>query len=106
MNTQYIYPANLRATANLWLWSLKDVCIGGVCALLSILALSQLHTFLPLGFTAGYAFLTIRMDEQTILDFLRNAVKFFISTQQHYKWRGRGFDPAGAVKQEKRGERL
>jgi hypothetical protein len=87
INTQYIYPANLKAAANLWLWSLKSVCVIGVCALLSVLALAQLKTVLPLGFTAGFAFLTIRMDDLTILDFLRNATRFFISTQQHYEWK-------------------
>lgn len=25
--TQYIYPQNLKATANLWLWSLRDFVI-------------------------------------------------------------------------------
>ena len=63
------------------------MCVIGVCGLLSVLALAQLHTPLLLGITAGYAFLTIRMDDQTILDFLRNAVKFFISTQQHFTWK-------------------
>ena len=65
------------------------MCVIGVCGLLSVLALAQLHTPLLLGITAGYAFLTIRMDDMTILDFLRNAVKFFISTQQHYEWKER-----------------
>ena len=54
---------------------------------MSVLALAQLKTLLPLGITAGYAFLTIRMDDQTILDFIRNATRFFISAQQHYKWK-------------------
>ncbi len=89
MNTTFIYPQNLKATANLWLWSLGSVCVIGVCALVSVLALAQLHTPLPLGVTAGYAFLTIRADDTTILDFLRNAVRFFMSTQQHFLWRAR-----------------
>jgi hypothetical protein len=89
MNTQYIYPQNLKAAASLWLWSLKSVCVIGVSALLSALALAKLHTLLPLGLTAAYAFLTIRMDDKTILDFLRNATRFFISAQQHYEWKER-----------------
>ena len=28
--TQYLYPQNLKATANLWLWSLKDFCVLGI----------------------------------------------------------------------------
>ena len=37
--TQYLYPQNLKATANLWLWSLKDFMIMGIAALLSIILL-------------------------------------------------------------------
>ena len=38
--TNYLYPQNLKATANLWLWSLKDFVILGISALLSIVILS------------------------------------------------------------------
>ena len=34
--TTYIYPQNLRAKANLWLWSLRDFLIMGIAALLSV----------------------------------------------------------------------
>ena len=33
MNKQYIYPQNMRASATLWLWSLKDFAIIVVGAL-------------------------------------------------------------------------
>ena len=45
--TQYLYPQNLKATANLWLWGLRDFCILGIAALLSIVTLVQLGFFLP-----------------------------------------------------------
>ncbi len=61
--TQYIYPQNLKATANLWLWSLRDFVILAVAALLSVLALVQLHIFLPAVAVLCYGFLTIRMDD-------------------------------------------
>ncbi len=38
--TQYIYPQNLKATANLWLWSLRDFATACVGLLLSVLALT------------------------------------------------------------------
>lgn len=85
--TQYLYPQNLRATANLWLWSLKDFAILGVAALLSIVILVQLRFMLPAAATLCYGFLTIRVDDTTVLDFIRYAVRYFISTQQHYEWR-------------------
>lgn len=85
--TQYLYPQNLKATANLWFWSLRDFAILGVAALISIVLLVELQIMLPAAVTLCYAFLTIRMDEMTVLDFIRFAVRFFLSAQQHYVWR-------------------
>ena len=59
--TQYLYPQNLKATAHLWLWGLRDFCILGIEALLSIVALVQLGFFIPAAATLCYGFLTIRM---------------------------------------------
>lgn len=87
MNTRYLYPQNLKATANLWLWSLRDFLILGVAALLSILILVQLRFLVPAAVTLCFGFLTIRMDDTTVLDFIKYAVRYFISTQQHYEWR-------------------
>ena len=84
---QYLYPQKLKAAANLWLWNLKDFAILGVVALLSIAALVQLGFILPAAATLCYGFLTIRMDDATILDFLKYAVRYFISTQQYFEWR-------------------
>ena len=85
--TQYLYPQNLRATATLWLWSLKDFCILGIAALLSIVILVQTRIVIPVAVTLCYGFLTIRMDETTVLDFIKYAVRYFISTQQEFYWR-------------------
>lgn len=85
--TQYLYPQNLKATANLWLWSLKDFTILGVSLLLSIVVLVQFKWLIPIAVTLSYGFLTIRMDETTILDFIKYAVRYFISTQQYYEWK-------------------
>ena len=84
---QYLYPQNLKATANLWLWSLKDFAILGVSALLSVVILVQLRFFVPAAVTMCFGFLTIRMDDATVLDFIRYAERYFISTQQYYEWR-------------------
>ena len=83
----YLYPQNLKASANMWFWSLKDFCILGIAALLSILILVELRVLLPAAATLCYAFLTIRMDDTTIMDFLRYAARYFITTQQYYEWR-------------------
>ena len=36
-----------------------------------------------------YAFLTIQLDDVSIMDFIKRAVKFFITTQQNYVWKER-----------------
>ncbi len=84
---QYLYPQNLKATANMWFWSLKDFVILGIAALIAIVMLVQLKFFIPAAATLCYGFLTIRMDDTTVLDFLRYAVRYFITTQQYYEWR-------------------
>ena len=85
--TQYLYPQNLKATANLWHWSLKDFAIISIAALLSVLIASVSKFILPLALTLGYGFLTIRTDDTTVLDYIKYAVRYFISTQQHFEWR-------------------
>ena len=84
--TQYLYPQNLKATANLWLWSLRDFAILCIAVLLSALALVQLGMFIPAAVTLCFGFLTIRMDDTTGLDYMRYAVRYLISTQQYFEW--------------------
>ena len=83
----FIYPQNMKAKANMWLWDLKDFAIIGIGALLSAVFLIYLHKILLLGIVAVYAFMTIRLDETTVMDYIKYAVRYFITTQQYYKWR-------------------
>ena len=82
----YIYPDNLTPKASLWLWTLRDLASIGIGSLISVFALSQLGFFVPVVLTAAYAFLSIRMDDTSILDFLRYAVRYFLIQQQNYSW--------------------
>lgn len=83
----YLYPDNLKSRATLWLWQLRDVGIIGVCAILSILAVTQAGFFLPFVMTGVFSFLTIRFEDTSILDFIRYACVFFFTKQQIYEWR-------------------
>jgi hypothetical protein len=85
--TNYLYPQNLKARANLWLWSLRDFLILGISALLSIIILVELRFLIPAAATLCWGFLTIRLDDMTVLDFLKLAVRYFITSQQIYWWR-------------------
>ena len=81
--TTYLYPQNLKATANLWLWSLRDFAIMSIALLLSILILAQTRIIVPLAVTLCFGFLSIRLEDTTILDFIRYAVKYLF---QHNKF--------------------
>ena len=83
----YIYPDNLKSKAVLCLWQLRDIGVIGVGALVSVLAVTQAGFLPPIVVTAAYAFLTIRFEDTSILDFLRYACAFFIGRQQLYEWR-------------------
>ena len=90
LNKVYIYPQNMRASATLWLWSLKDFAIIVIAALFSALVLATTKILIPAVLTTVYAFLSIRSDETTVLDFIKYGVRYFISTQQYYEWGLRG----------------
>lgn len=83
----YMYPDNLKAKATLWLWELRDIGIIGVGLLISVFALAQLGVIIPIVITAAYAFLSIRFEDISIIDFIRYACAFFILKQQTYEWR-------------------
>ena len=87
--TTYLYPQNLKSTAGLWLWSLRDFGVMSIALLLSVLILSQTRIFIPLAVTLCFGFLTIRLEDTTVLDFIKYAVKYFIYTQQEFIWRER-----------------
>jgi Zn-dependent protease with chaperone function len=87
VNHIFIYPDNLTAKATLWLWQLRDIAIIGAGLLLSVLALAQGGFLLPLVLTVLFAFLSIRVEDSSILDFLRYAACFLFLSQQYYEWR-------------------
>ena len=84
---EYLYPDNLKSKATLWLWELRDVGIISVMLLVSVLAFTQTGLLLPIVITAVYAFLSIRFDDVSILDFIKYAVAFFFLKPQQYEWR-------------------
>jgi len=86
----YLYPQNLRAAANLWLWSLRDFAILTVAALLAVAVLVNTGILLPAVAVVAFGFMTIRLEDTTVMDFIRYAVKYFISTQRYFEWRRRG----------------
>ena len=72
--------------ATLWLWYLRDIGIVGVGAIIGVIAISHANFYMPMALVGCYAFLTIRMADTSIFDFLSYAFAFFIFSQQLYKW--------------------
>jgi hypothetical protein len=82
----YIYPENLRAHPQLWLWSLRDIVIIGVSVIASVLVLVRLTFALPLAVSCAYAFLSIQLDDFSIKAYISWAWQFFVSSPQMFKW--------------------
>lgn len=83
----YIYPSDLKAKAKLWFWELKDLVVIGTGLLLSVLALVQGLGMLPLVGSVLYGFLTIRVDNTSVRDYIHYAANFLFLRQQYYEWR-------------------
>ena len=89
MKRQYIYPQNMRTQVKLWFWSLRDIIILGVALTVSVVSWAKINFVLPVALTVLYGFLTIRIDEYSILDFLKRAFRYFVTTQQYFEWKER-----------------
>ena len=84
---EYMYPKNLKATANLWLWGLKDFIVLAVLTLFAIILYVVAGVLVPAAIALSFAVLTIRKDEMTVLDYVKYATRYFVTDQQYYKWR-------------------
>ena len=87
MKKQYIYPHNMKTKAQLWFWALKDVIILGIALALSVAAWAKLGFVAPTAVTLLYAFLTMRIEETSVWDFIKRARRYFMSTQQYFEWK-------------------
>ena len=77
----------MKATANLWLWSLRDFVILSIAVLISAAIFIDSGVLLPAALSLCFGFLTIRKDDITVVDFLGYAARFFLTGQQYYEWR-------------------
>lgn len=83
----YIYPDNLKSKASMWLWELKDLAVTGTIILFSVFAFAFAGVWFPLVIAGVYAFLTISVEDTTIMDFIRYVCAYFLTTQQYFEWR-------------------
>ena len=82
----YIYPDDLKAAPTLWLWRLRDLTAGGLMAVFGVVTLTQFRTPLFAAIAALYLFLTVRIEDACILDFIRKAGVYFIGRPRLYRW--------------------
>jgi len=83
----FIYPENLSQKPKLWLWHLKDIALIGIFGMISIFLYMQIDLVVPGAIVITYAIMTVRFDDVSILDFIVYALKYFIFSQQEFKWR-------------------
>ena len=82
----YIYLSNLRARATLLLWRLKDVVAGILLIMLGTVMLSQTGSPALLAVSAVYALLSVRFEDNSVLDYMRYAWRFCVSRRQFFIW--------------------
>lgn len=85
--TTYLYPRNLKAKANLWLWSLRDFVILAVSALLSAVIAVYSGILYPAALSMCFGFMTIRLDDSTVLNYFGLAARYILTSQKYYEWR-------------------
>lgn len=81
----YIYPENLNIRATIWLWTLKDAAISGILLLLGVAAMAELNSMFLLVVAATYAFVTVRIEDNCIRDYIIYACRFFFG-QRRFVW--------------------
>ena len=84
----YIYPDNLKGKSTMFLWTLRDMLIVMIGAVLSAACAAVFDFIIPGGAGGAYALLTTRVDsELTIPDYIRFALRFVVTEQQVFYWR-------------------
>lgn len=87
MKKQYLYPQNMRTQAKLWFWGLKDIIILAIALTVSVVSWAKLHFVVPAALSLIYVFLSMRLDDTSVLDYIKRAARFFLTTQQYYEWK-------------------
>ena len=87
MKKQYLYPQDMRTEAKLWFWGLKDIIILAIALTISVVSWAKLGFVLPAALSLVYGVLSMRLDETSVLDFIKRAARFFITTQQYFEWK-------------------
>ena len=77
----------MRTEAKLWFWGLKDIIILAVALTVSVVSWAKLNFIVPAARTLIYGVLAMRLDDCSVLDYIKRAARFFITTQQYFEWK-------------------
>lgn len=77
----------MRTEAKLWFWGLKDIIILAIALTVSVVSWAKLNFVLPAALSLIYGVLSMRLDESSVLDYIKRAVRFFLTTQQYFEWK-------------------
>lgn len=83
---EYIYPKDLKMSATILLWRMRDGAILLFLLLGAVILFRITHTVIFAVLVAVYAVLTIDLDGVRIYDFIRYSLRFF-GGQRIYIWR-------------------
>ncbi len=83
---QYIYPKDLKMSATLLLWRLRDGAVSLILVLAGIILFGVAHIVFPLVLAVVYGVLTIDLGNIRIYDYIKSSVRFFAG-QRVYFWR-------------------
>ena len=83
----YIYPDNLKANANTENKIMIPTMAKSFKLHSHMVAFAYAGVWFPLVIAGAYAFLTIQVEDTTIMDFIRYACAYFFMDQQQYEWR-------------------
>lgn len=87
MKKQYIYPQNMKTDARLWFWGLKDILTLALALTISVILQVKFGFISPAGITLLYGVLSMRIDETSVLDYIRRAFRYFLTEQQYFEWK-------------------
>lgn len=77
----------MRTEAKLWFWGLRDIIILAIALTISVVSWAKLGFVLPAALSLVYGVLSMRLDETSVLDFIKRAARFFTTTQQYFEWK-------------------
>lgn len=80
----YIYPENMGKKMSLFFWTLRDGIISMALALLGLYL--WFSAKIPVVFAGAgvYAFLSIQLDDTTMMDYLSSLLKYTVFKQQYF----------------------